>query len=163
VLLSNTANDVLTHCTTWVAPTARLGSGGAEFTVKAPAGPAKPRPTPRKVVGLLAETNGLTVVCTAVSGPPARTPPGNGRPKNFSWGAALSTLGGIWRSGGETSKWSAWETSGLSWAAAVNARTEVARNRRVDLDIRNRSFLGYSRDPTTNCWASMDRWPLRVT
>src|SRR5713226_7226524 len=48
VLLSNTANEVLTHCTNWVAPTAPFVSGGAALTVKAPWGPTKPLPTPSK-------------------------------------------------------------------------------------------------------------------
>src|SRR5215471_21230917 len=48
-VFENTAKSVLTISTTWFGPTAPLLSGGAEFTVKVPAGPVKPCPTPSKL------------------------------------------------------------------------------------------------------------------
>src|SRR5262245_53287540 len=42
--LSNTANDVFSHSTICVAPTALFESGGAEVTTNVPCGPTKPTP-----------------------------------------------------------------------------------------------------------------------
>jgi hypothetical protein len=47
--LLNTARSVFTVSTTWFGPTAALVSGGAELTVKVPAGPVKPWPMPSKL------------------------------------------------------------------------------------------------------------------
>src|ERR1700733_6626221 len=48
VVLSKTAKERFTVSTTWVAPTAELGSGGAKANGKAPCGPVKPVPRPSR-------------------------------------------------------------------------------------------------------------------
>src|ERR1700722_8370388 len=49
VVLSKTAKERFTVSTTWVAPTAELGSGGAKTNGKAPCGPVKPLPRPSRL------------------------------------------------------------------------------------------------------------------
>src|SRR5262245_49115549 len=71
--LLNTAKSVLTTSTTWFGPTAPLVSGGAELTMKVPAGPVKPCPTPSKLK-MVAGARGAgaptgRAFCSAGSGP----------------------------------------------------------------------------------------------
>src|SRR5438309_9763009 len=94
----------------WFGPTAELVSGGAEFTVKVPAGPVNPWPTPSKLL-LVAGTAALRVDWTTGSGVTVEGCGGRA-PSRLSFFSCLgflspSVVGVTSRSGGEVSWWTA--------------------------------------------------------
>src|SRR4029077_1070341 len=66
--LLNTARSVFTVSTMWLGPTAALVSGGAEFTVKVPAGPVKPWPMLSKFLSVAGASAVGAVLVGASSG-----------------------------------------------------------------------------------------------
>src|ERR1700682_728360 len=102
VVLLNTANEVLTHCTYWVRPTAPFVSGGAEVTEKVPLGPVKPCPRPSKLRRLVTATWGPVKTWTTGS---AWASVWTGTfPRVFTWGlSGLYGVAEISRSGRDTS------------------------------------------------------------
>src|SRR5262249_41770959 len=111
VALSKTANDVLTHCTYCVAPTAPLVSGGALVTLN----PGRPTPTPSKLIPAVVPTSGVGPVWPSGSAWPSgragwpcahlRT----GCSQRSSSGGMILTL---WRS---TTSWLSISKSCTSW------------------------------------------------
>src|ERR1039458_1380834 len=131
VLLSHMVKEVLTHCRTWVPPTAMLASGGSPPTMY----PGKPLPSPTKLF-TMENSEGKVGFCSAVStGCPKfclgmrRTGLASWKPYCTGCGILASSL-----SGSLTPKAVACVnvTCGLSWADSCRPQSKRALMESID-------------------------------
>ena len=145
--LSKMTNDVFTHCTTCVVPTARLASLGRLSTTNVPFGPTKPWPAPSKFFPAVVNTEGSTADCSATSRwlGVNRFPAGSGRRSMgfafFPFATLTGTCSASSRRGAEV-PWrvsicvcnGTFSSCELMKLAEANNIVEITKNRRTCLE-----------------------------